>query len=437
MESSERKSTQENNFVRKLLVIGAIVCLLLVPLGMLQVLVEERQSRQQSVADEFSKSSVASQAVSGPFLEIEYQTDPIDRPGQISVAYLKVEDLLVHGTLAPDIKRRGIFERIFYDSELIFEGQFRDDDIQVLINSRSGGEGAINLHSASIIFGLENPLGLKDVKDVSYQGVAQSAVISPNDDVVRVPLSIKELSSKRNFSFTLCLRGTGPLKIQPHAQKTKIDLNSSWPSPSFAGEFLPDSKSIETKGFHAIWSLNAVQVKFSQNPLDVPYLEVIDGFSFPGISVELIHAVDDYLTVQRATKYGLLQIVLTFLAFLVFDRVCQLRMHPIQFSMVGAAIVVFFLLLLSFSELTQFWLSYLVSAGIVTSMVSGYSFAIFRSGRKSAVIAALLSSLYWLLYNILKMEDLALISGSVVLTLALGVLMYLTSDINSDPVAEV
>ncbi len=238
----------------------------------------------------------------------------------------------------------------------------------------------------------------------------------------RVPLQ-NSPASLYHFKLAIAVGGSGQLAFLPVGRETSVGLLSSWKSPSFSGAFLPDQRTVDTTGFRATWSIPFFARSFPQ----------AFGPDFTGESlrasafgVDLLLPVDTYRKTDRSLKYGGLFVLLTFLTFLLFEIFDGRRLHPIQYLLVGFAMSIFYLLLLSLGEHLPFRLAYLIAAAAVTLLISGYARAILGSRRGSAGLFGVLTLLYAFLCVLLESEDYALLVGSLALFAVLSLVMYLT-----------
>jgi inner membrane protein len=235
------------------------------------------------------------------------------------------------------------------------------------------------------------------------------------------------------------VRGNGSLSLAPQAGETRWRMRSSWPHPSFQGGFLPDQRTIGTTGFEAAWrignlalgqSLIATGPAAGEGDRQPGSVEVSAGTGPRQAGVSLIQPVDLYSQVNRAAKYGFLFIGFTFLTFLLFDLIGGVSVSAVEYLLVGAALVLFFVLLLAFAEVIGFTRAYLVASAAIVGLETAYSAAVLGSWRRAAFIFGLLSALYAVLYILLSLEAYSLLIGSLMLFAALAAVMYLTRNLN-------
>ena len=228
------------------------------------------------------------------------------------------------------------------------------------------------------------------------------------------------------MEFTLA--GTESLSIVPVAESNRVAIQSTWPHPSFAGEFLPTERQVypQDRGFEAQWEVSSLA---SQAQRQIRGMKEA-GADVERITISLVDPVDVYTQVDRATKYGILFVLLTFVAFGLFELIKRLPIHPLQYLLVGLALAIFFLLLLSLSEHIAFWKAYLVSSAACIGLQFVYLSGVLRSWRLAGGFAVMLTALYGVLYGLLASEDTALLMGSLLLFGVLAAIMWITRKVD-------
>lgn len=424
----------------KILVLGLLTLGLLIPVVFILALVHEREQRLHAVEEEIATIWGAEQMLTGPVLSIPYRrlieeadtseaSQRRDRWVRGEAIYLP-EELEITAVLHPETRQRGIFSTVVYLTDVSVRGSFRLPDPQAL------GLGAADLRwndakllvTVSDVHGLARPLELdgagragafEPTRRSSLPGVALAAPVRG--------LAALDRTARLPFSLKMALRGSGALQFTPSAKSTRIEVRSSWPDPRFDGGFLPVERTISETGFTASWHISSVARGFPQQ-----WLETGDGSTTrsslidSGFGVRLTQPADAYQQTERAAKYAILFITLTFATFLLCELTSSRRLHPIQYLLVGSALVVFYLLLLSLTEHFAFALSYLAAAAATVLLVAGYASAILASRRLALTLLAWMSVLYGYLYVLLRLEDYALLAGSLGLFALLAAFMWLT-----------
>ncbi|MBT8218258.1 MAG: cell envelope integrity protein CreD, partial [Bacteroidia bacterium] len=230
-----------------------------------------------------------------------------------------------------------------------------------------------------------------------------------------------------DFEYSIQLKGSNDLQFTPLGKTTAIQLQSSWPDPSFTGNFLPDERTVTEQGFEASWKVLHLNRNFPQRWLDNAYTDLLGSTAF---GVQLYLPADDYQSVMRASKYGLMTIVLTFLVFFLVEIMGKIRIHPIQYILVGLAVSLFYILLISISEHSSFNFAYGIATAGIIGMIYLYSLVVFKNMKHSTILLGVLLGIYAFVFVTLQLVDYALLIGSIGLTLILAVTMYLTRNID-------
>jgi inner membrane protein len=226
----------------------------------------------------------------------------------------------------------------------------------------------------------------------------------------------------------LALAGSDSLRLLPAGSDTEVHLSSLWTDPSFEGAYLPVERAVNEAGFEAKWKVLRLARGFPPQwkSGDVALAQLDSSL----VGVRLLSPVDAYTTTDRAVKYELLFIYLTFGAMFLVEVMARRRVHPVQYALIGFALCLFYLLLLSLAEHTGFLVAYATAAVAITLLIAGYSRAVLGTRGRTAAVAALVSTLYLYLFVLLQIQDYALLVGSVGLFVALAIVMYLTRGID-------
>lgn len=326
----------------------------------------------------------------------------------------------------PEIRYRGIYEVVLYNGKIHLAGNFLRPDVKDLgIPPKD-----VLWDKAFLSLGITDMKGIKEAIRIKWRGakVAASPGI-PSGDVLesgvsaRVPLDGEARSYP--FSLNVDLNGSRNLSFIPVGKETRVALSSPWASPSFQGEFLPETRTIAKDGFSAEWKVLSLNRNYPQK-----WTGKIAPLDPSAFGVDLLLPVDEYKKTMRTTKYALLFIVLTFAAFFVIEILGRKALHPIQYLLVGLALVLFYTLLLSLTEHLAFQYSFLVASVAIMALVAAYSRSALGSGALAAAVAGVVAVLYGFLYILLQLEDYALLLGSAGLFAALALFMYLTRKVD-------
>lgn len=409
----------------KVCFMGFLILVLMIPTFFVQGLIHNRKWRQADAVQEVTQKWGGSQSIEGPVISIPYLKWPNANSTQISYLRVLPDVLHINANLDPEIRSRGIFDVPLYKSQLHITGSFSTNDLNFPVSNR-----LVLWDEAKITFGISDMRGIKEQVKINFNeeeilmtsGLSRSDIFRSGVQALVPGFSASDIHT---FSMDLNLNGGQKINFVPMGQETKVKLTSRWENPSFDGAFLPTEHTISEEGFEARWSVLDINRNYPQRWLDQNYN--ISGSHF---GVKLFMPVDVYQQTTRSVKYAILFIVLTFLAFFLSEILNNLRIHPIQYLLIGFAIVLFYLLLLSLSEHIDFGLAYGIASIGIVGMVSLYSGSVLRIKKLGVLIGALLALLYLFLYFLLQMEDLALLLGSLGLFITLGAVMYLTRNID-------
>ncbi len=411
----------------RLLGLGLLVLLLQVPIGMVEgVILERRQTRNEAI-HEVTQKWGGRQQVAGPRLVVPFRTAPTastegsawSRRRFTGVAHFLPEQLEISGGVETEMRRRGIFEVPVYRADLTLAGHFSEPDFS------DWGAGPVEpaWEDAYLLLELCEPRALQNPLRVDWN--QETLDFEPDgENAIRVPLGALARADERRFRIPLALRGSDALSFTPVGRDTRVELHADWPSPSFQGVWLPVSHDVTREGFRARWQVPSFGRGFPQRFLASE--GVAKSLATTTAGVTLLTPVDPYRMAQRSVKYAKLFLALTFASLWLFECLAGVRIHAIQYLLVGAAMCLFYLLELSLAEHVGFGASYaLASAGVVALVASYCASVLGRTGR-AASIGAVLVALYGYLYVLLTNEDYALLSGSLALFAALALVMFLT-----------
>jgi inner membrane protein len=420
----------------KLLYVGFLVLLLLIPMGMIQGVVQERQHLHASAKKDIMEAWGRQQCLGGPILTLPYRSTTVDAKGNKRVhttqAHFLPQRLSIRGRLDTQMRHRGIYEVPVYTASLQVAGRFDVPDIAALgIDARDVDWDHAYLSVAlADARGIKEPIELRsDMGEGTFEPGGVKVKGFHPQVVVPIPALVADGEPVAfDFAFELKLNGTETLDFLPLGDRTEVQLSSAWPSPSFFGAYLPDQHDIDASGFTAQWKVLHLGRNY---PTQWRAGEVLENqISGSAFGVNLLVPVGTYQKSTRAAKYAVLFIGLTFLGYLMFEVFASLRLHPFQYLLVGFANCLFYLLLLSLSEHTSFGLAYTVSAAASTALVVGYSMSILEARHRALTMLGVLTGLYTFLYVTLRAEDYAMLIGALALFVILAVIMYLTRRID-------
>jgi inner membrane protein len=416
--------------LQKVLIIAALACVILIALYMVSGVIEDRQKFRDTAVQSIEASYAGPQSVVGPVLVRPYtqtvQTTETDDKGVKRTHVQKDEltatsfprELSMRGTMLPSDRRHGLYKVEVYELQGQLKGRFDVVDPKT--------EGSVTWGEPYLALSIQDTRGIvgrprvqvNGAEETMLQGAPTSSGWQPN---LRIPLQgVSELKGNVDFSIDFNLAGTEKLSMAPIGDTNVLEVRSAWKSPLFDGQFLPRTREVTANGFHALWEVSSLasgaQVQLEANPAK--------GIDL--MSVSLTTILDPYSLSNRAVKYGILFVVLTFGGFFIFELLKELPIHPIQYLLVGFGLAIFFLLLISFSEHMGFGLAYLLASAGCIGLLTFYLSFVLRSAARGTGFGAMLTSFYSAIYGLLISEDNALILGSLILFLLLAAVMVLT-----------
>jgi len=408
----------------KLLSIGFIIILLMIPNSMIQSLIYERQQRQVEAIREVSNAWGAPQTIVGPVLMVPYNRWVEYADGKKSavqeIAHFLPLKLEVEGDARHEIRKRSIFDVILYQADLTLKGVFEQPDfVNLHIDPRD-----VLWDQAKLSVGISGMTGIKSNINLDWAGTTlrmesgtTSQKLLPQGVSVEVPM--RNDGKQYAFAIPLKINGSDYLKLDPLGKETQVNLKSDWHSPSFEGSFLPDQREITPNGFTARWTILDLNRNYPQSWLGEDFKLGESTFG-----VRFIQPVDEYAKNNRSAKYAILVIGLTFLIYFFFETMRRFHIHPFQYFLIGLAISVFYLLLLSLSEQIGFNYAYLAASVATIGLIVVYSASVLKSIRLVIQLALMLSAIYGFIFIILQLEDYALLAGSLGIFAALAAVMY-------------
>ena len=419
----------------KFLLIVILTVAMAVPLFLIQLALSDREETASGAANDIGAGWGGAQVVAGPVLLVPYTVQRQNLVNgqpvmleQSFTAMLLPENLDVGVQATSGTRWRGIFEVPVYKAAIGMHAtfdktamaallpsdakvQWNNSRIAIRVTDAHGLADNVALHINGRVVPFESGV---DVDDARFSGIqVRTALAGPGD----LTLDTK---------FTL--RGSREFSISPLGRRTTARVWSDWPSPSFFGAFLPTDRELTSRGFKASWTVPYLARGFGQSFATAA--SQMDLLQQPAFGARFYQPVDHYQLVQRSLKYAILFVALAFLVFFVVETVSPLRLHAVQYALVGSAQVLFYLLLLSLSEHIGFALSYLTAAAATVVLTSLYASSVLASRARAVALFVVLSALYGLLYVILNAEDYALLIGSGLLFAALAATMYVTRRIN-------
>jgi len=460
--SEESKTKRAKNWMQtstsfRMGIVGFLIIILLIPLAFIKDLIRERKQRKAAVVTEMNKRWGEEIMLFGPILKLPYVTysenttidkktgkKQIKRWGEsVKYAYIFPSLFDVTGNIATEPKHKGIYSTSVFKAETMINGKFDYPSISNLDIL----EKDVLWDKAKIIGQTTNLKGISDSlfitldnKNLGFQSNFDKNQTTSGDyneygvyqtktkhDIETKSFNAKELFKNGSIDFKISYNASGSqgFQIIPIGKETTMHLTSNWKDPNFMGEYLPFNQDKMTDdGFDAHWKVLQMNRPFSQEFKSLPDL---DDFSF---GVEFFIPVDDYQQNERTAKYGYLMIALTFLLFFLIQTLSKIYIHPFQYLMIGLALVIFYTLLISISEHSDFTKAYLIAAIAVIGLITLYSKSIMKNWKFPLFIGLSLSILYGFIFVIIQLENYALLVGSIGLFTILAIVMYASRKID-------
>jgi inner membrane protein len=406
----------------KLVLLGILGLFLLIPLELIKEIIRERQLNAEKVKKEISDQWSSKQIFSGPVINIPVRTVPLEKDEKpvTKIWHILPEDLDITGIIKPEIRYRGIYQSVVYDSELKIKGYFIIPSEGTLKNYE------IMWNEAYYTAGISDNRGLKGtiiMKTDSTELEAEPGVI--DNDIFQSGISFKSPvlipGGKISMEMNLNLSGSEGLQLTPLGKSTSAHLESEWSSPSFNGSFLPVKREVDEKGFTADWEVTHLNRNFPQNWTGSAFRPLESSFG-----LDLFQPVDHYQKSWRSSRYGILFIALTFLVLIFLEITRKEAIHIFHYFLVALGLILFFSLLNSLSEQLGFNAAYLISSLATILMISLFTGMLFREKKSALIVTGLLVVLYTFIFILLTLNDYAYLAGNIGLFLLLAVIMILS-----------
>jgi inner membrane protein len=429
MQGQENPQPKKHATTLKLLMLGALSLLLLIPTFFIGDIIRERSSLKESVQFEIGDKWGHEQIITGPIISLPYQLLSTQEDGKIlthrGMMHILPENLNIESDLVPIVKRRGIYEAILYNATSKLTGNFEFSEL----SARLPKEATPLWDEARISIGISDQRGIKE-----------NIVLSLNNKKFETKPGIRGIPNYSNgvsahlkqfngenisFSTEISLNGSQRFMVVPLGKTTLFNAHSTWTGPKFMGAFLPEDPILNKEGFEASWKILDFNRNFEQYWNNTTY-----ALSESAFGIEFMEKLTQYQKTERSIKYALLIIALTFASFFFFEVLKKKKIHPIQYTMVGFGLVMFYLLLISLTEHMSFFKAYFLGAAAIIGINSFYFGSITKSSKNAWGMALTCGVLYSFLYVVLTREDYALLIGSIGLFVSLAVMMWITRKID-------
>ncbi|WP_028298563.1 cell envelope integrity protein CreD [Olivibacter sitiensis] len=442
VERNGRANWFKESILAKLLMIGTLSLLLLIPSSWVKDLVIERQGRQEEVMEEIGQSWSGKQKLSGPLLVLPYKEwrpsknekgDTIIKE-YVQQLFLLPEQLNIKAKTDPQILHRGIFDAVVYHAAIRLEGTFGELDIKKADISPD----QIMWEKAQIVIGIGDLKGIGEVPKINLGDKVlplepdfSSFNLFQNNLTCVVDLSSTK-STTQAFNLDLQIRGSESLAFMPLGKETKIDINGNWPNPSFSGTYLPESRQVSDSSFVSKWHVSHFNRPFPQQWSTQAKLQMESLSNDYSCGVNFLLPVDQYQKTMRSAKYAMLIIMLTFVSLFFTELIMKRTVHIIQYVLIGLAMIIYYSLLLSLAEQVGFSWAYFIASVATILLISSFVLALLKNRRAAAILTGVLTVFYIFVYVIIQLQEIALLAGSIGLFVVVALLMYASSKINWD-----
>lgn len=422
---NEKQEKWYESMTIKMILIAIMGLMLLIPLVLISEVIRERSANAETARKEIGALWASAQTVTGPVLNVP-GTRVVSNDGTFvtTTMHLLPDELKVNGVLEPEMRYRGIYETVVYDSDMEISGSFTIAGFEQL------NDFTWEWDKAYISLGVSDNKGISDKAELTIGEKVIGAIPGAGttdlfDKGISFPYPVdpaKISEAGGAFSIKLSLRGSGSVAFSPVGRTTEVALSSKWDAPSFTGNFLPAEREITDAGFTANWVVTHLNRSFPQVWEGKRYAPADDAFG-----VDLIMEADHYTKAERSAKYGLLFIALTFLVLIIIELRSTQRIHIFYYLLVALALIMFFSLLTALSEHIGFNPAYLISAGATIGLLTFFFRSLLDKGWMTLLISGLLTALYVFIFFLLAMKDYAFLVGNIGLFVLLAALMIVSA----------
>lgn len=425
METVEKKAERFSQSITvKALIVGFLILMLLIPSVMIQELISERKNRSQETIEKINDKWSQAQTLCAPILSIPYTTSHTNANEKIvyeqHTLHVTPENLDIDVRLFPEERHYGIYKTILYKSEIRLKGNIEIPEI-------GSANNTIHWAKAYVRIGISDLRGVTNNIDFHLNGIPYTAAAGGNNDWFigkELIVNLNESTALQpgepfDFDCTINLNGSSSIHFIPIGKTTSTHVSGAWKSPGYTGNFSPEH-TLSEEGFDARWNI----LRFNRSIPEMWVDSKVEPFADSSYGVNLVDTIDHYQQNMRSAKYAILFIALTFIIFFFVELLTRRRIHPIQYLLVGSALILFYSLLLSISEQAGFLAAYVIASIATIGMITLYTKSVFKSWKQTGILTFTLCLLYIFLYIILQLEDVALLIGSIGLFIILAVIMY-------------
>ncbi|HET7001418.1 MAG TPA: cell envelope integrity protein CreD [Puia sp.] len=428
----EPKSNPSNRILIKGAITAALIGIMMIPTVFISDLVRERQERNEAVVKEVDSRWAMAQTISGPYIFLPYKFTTTDGAGKplviVNHLFILPENKQVAGKINHEIRERSIYKVLLYRSSLSDQGNF------VLNLPKEVTADQVQWSDAKICFGISDFKGIEEKLVVHFNGtdneLSPGLPVGTGDENERglsapVQITAADIGKSVNYQMNIKIKGSEMLHFVPLSGNSHYTLESTWPNPSFDGSNLPTDRTITKNGFTAEWNFNKA---------NLPFGTVLHDFKFDqsalAFGVTMVEPADQYAKTNRSIKYAILIIGLTFSLFFIIELMQRKPIHPVQYVLIGLALVIFYSLLLAISEFVAFDYAYLIASLGTILLIGFYAKSHFKSWKSAGIFTGVLTLLYGFIFVLIRLEDTALLVGSIGLFIILALTMYASKKVN-------
>jgi len=444
----------QKNLSIKIAIIGLVSLLLLIPLNMISGKIFERSQFLIEAKESVSQSWTGNQTVMGAFIVLPYEVnhevtvvDKITREKTLHTnkiskhKFIIPDKIKIMSNISNDIRLKGIYKIPVYTANLSIEGTIHPETLKTAIQDIENINNGGTIGTPFLTTTVSDPRGINSIPTLNWRD--QTLAFQPGSKLIThnnglhayLPKLNKNNTEPTTFSFQLELRGMEEISFIPVGKEAEISAISSWEHPQFTGSFLPVTRTVNNDGYQATWKITSFANNIAEKVTQCENTSCKALFN-SHFGVKHIEAVDVYLQSERSVKYGMLFIGLSFITFFIFEIMMKLPIHPIQYALVGFAMAVFYLLLISLSEQISFLFAYVIASICCTGLLLSYLRYVLAGYKQSLIFTSILLILYATLYVIISAEDLALVMGAFLTFTALAIVMFATRNIDWYSVGE-
>ena len=433
----------------KLFGVGALILVMLIPLLMIQGVLNDRLARRNEAVDDITSSWGKDQSIIGPVLVVPYLhhgtvvrsvTLPDGRvetrevaETTVAYAYFLPDTLEITGDVQTQTLHRGIYDAAVFRGMIKVSGKFPAPDMAALkIDPKD-----VIWKDAAVTLAVSDLRGTRESLMLDWGG--KKIQLQPGSQLpgyttgVNAPLANDQpIAEAMTFAIALDLNGSSGIFFAPFGVQNVVTLKANWPDPAFRGAFLPTDRNVRTDGFDATWKVSYYGRDYPQRWTSRSGNERFTTLAVSNslFGAQFLRVLDAYRYVERSIKYGVLFFVLVFTTFFLFEVTAKQKIHPLQYLMVGAALCLFYLALLSASEFIGFTAAYAIATLAATGMITWYCSYFLGGGARTLMIGGGLLGVYTFLYITLRQQDYALLMGTVALFILLGIVMWVTRKVD-------